>query len=836
MKVSKKIIAVLLCMLMLIPTASLIGSAAVFESKKIESATSDNITDRNISRWAYPKTSYIYQDGDNIVIVRADEKITVTTYNMNYQKLSEKNIEAELPVFGGFYSGEAFNYIVFGQSNTEESLTKEVYRIVKYDKDFNKISHASIVGSQCHTVYPFRSGSLSMAEHGNELTVHTSRQRFTSDDGLRHQSQFTVVLDTTTMTPINNLKLFQDNHVSHSFNQIVKYDNGKRVLVDHGDAYPRSVVLSKFGEMTSYGYEKYTEIDLFDIPGPTGANCTGVYLGGFEISDNNYIVSINSVDHSKVTEYNSYTMEGLDVDARDAVLLISAKENTSSGNVKKVYLTDHTDGKLHATAPILIKLTEKWFAVMWKEYKYTRMENGKYSAYDYQSNGIKYVIVDENGNKLTDIKTASVTAELSDCQPILIDNKIIWFYDNSAERRICTLDISDELEEITHVHNLIKVDAKTSTCTVKGNNEYYKCSDCGKCYKDSEGSVSTTADAEKLPLTAHQGGTATCTAKASCSVCGTPYGTILPHTPGEWTETVQPDCTNAGSKIRKCTVCNHTAETGVIPAKGHTPGAWVVTLEPTIHNSGVKTRYCTYCSAKTDEQSIPKIGTLSAFDYATGVEIIYPENAYSGTVGISASTFTGSELEENISAYIGNCSYKAYSIGITVDGIPTESSGTFTLKIPAPAGINKDYASVYALNSATSVPKKLNAKYENGYYIIENATSGKYLIAEKTATITLSASAFDMKPGESVQLHANANGRNVIYSSSNPSVAIIDDNGIITAYSAGTAIITATVEGSSVSETCTVTVTQNFFEMIIAAILNAFTGIFKAISDLLKSI
>ncbi|MBQ8762533.1 MAG: Ig-like domain-containing protein [Clostridia bacterium] len=834
MKVSKRIIAVLLCMLILIPTASIIGSAAVFESKKIASSTSNTILDPNISRWAYTKKSYVYQDGENIVVIRIGENVSATTYNMNYQKLSEKNLEFELPVFGGFFSGEAFNYIAFGQSNTEESETKEVYRIVKYDKEFNKISHASIIGSQCHTITPFAHGSASMAESGKELTLHTARKRFTSDDGLNHQSQFTVVLDTTTMTPINNLKLFQDNHVSHSFNQFVQYDNGKRVLVDHGDAYPRSVVLSKYTGMSSYGYERYTEIDLFDIPGATGANCTGVNLGGFEVSENNYIVSINTVDHSKITEYTSFTMEGLEVDARDAVLLISAKDNTASSNVKKVYLTDYAAENLHATAPYLVKLTEKWFAAIWKEYKYTKKQSGSYTYYEYQSNGIKYVIVDENGNNLTDIKTASVTAELSDCQPIFIDNKVIWIYDNSSERNICTLDISDELEEISHVHTLIKVNAKASTCTLQGNNEYYKCSDCGKCYKNSSGSVATTADAEKLPLTAHQGGEATCTAKAACSVCGTPYGSMLPHTPGEWFEVSQPDCTNAGSKIKTCTVCNQTAETGIIPAKGHTPGDWIVTLKPTIYSNGRKARYCTYCSVKTDEQNIPKIGTLTAYDYATGVEIVYPENAYSGTVEISASNYNSSNLEQIISAHIGNCKYKAYSIGITVDGIPAANSGTFNIKLPVPAGINKDYAAVYILDTATSIPEKVNAKYENGCFVVENTTLGIYLIAEKTPTLSLSASSFELKPGESVQIFAQASERKVIYSSSNTSVATVDENGIITAHSAGTAVITATVEGSSVSETCTVTVTQNFFEMILSAILNAFTEFFKMLSGLIK--
>src|SRR5699024_2462935 len=107
------------------------------------------------------------------------------------------------------------------------------------------------------------------AENENELTVHTSRERYLTDDGLNHQSQLTIILDTDTMKTKNYLGEFQKNHVGHSFNQFAQYDGDKLILVDHGDAYPRSIVLNK-----ESGSE-FTEVDLFKIPGAIGANCTG---------------------------------------------------------------------------------------------------------------------------------------------------------------------------------------------------------------------------------------------------------------------------------------------------------------------------------------------------------------------------------------------------------------------------------------------------------------------------------------------------------------------------------------------------------------------------------
>ncbi len=53
---------------------------------------------------------------------------------------------------------------------------------------------------------------------------------------------------------------------------------------------------------------------------------------------------------------------------------------------------------------------------------------------------------------------------------------------------------------------------------------------------------------------AHKGGTATCTAKAKCSVCGEEYGKMLDHK-YEWIIDKEPTATEEGSKYEECTVC-----------------------------------------------------------------------------------------------------------------------------------------------------------------------------------------------------------------------------------------------------------------------------------------
>ena len=405
--------------------------------------------------------SYIYDNGNNTfnTVDYNNKEITVSTYNSSdYKLIYTKSVPFELEKFGGFYSGEKYNYIVFGQNNAEESDSKEVIRIVKYDKDFNRLAQASV--NDCYTNSPFDAGTLRMCENNNKMFIHTSRTRYLTDDGLHHQSQLTIILDTDKMTAENFLGDFQENHVSHSFNQFVIHDGDNFVLLDHGDAYPRSIVLNKYEGINPekwlseyYGRQvlKYTATDLFEIPGAVGANCTGVTVGGFECSNNNYLIAINSIDHSKVTEYTSYEMKGLDKDERNIVLLVSVKNNTDTLKVKKVYLTDYINKNKLGSTPYLVKLSDDRFLVLWEEFEYTN----NYNCID---NGVKYVQVNGNGEIISDIRSRNDITLSSDCQPTVIGNNLIWYIDGTDERKFYKLDLDSDLITVQIDGNYVDFD------------------------------------------------------------------------------------------------------------------------------------------------------------------------------------------------------------------------------------------------------------------------------------------------------------------------------------------------------------------------------------------
>lgn len=389
-----------------------------------KNAEKSNAVSSTFPRWSSTVESYLVSNQDHTLsVIEVNEDVTIDTYDADYKLLDKKTIDFELPMFGGFYSGEKYNYIAFGQENREENNDKEVIRIVRYDKQFNRMDSVSVKGGASFTINPFQAGSGRMAESGDTLVFHTARSRYTTADGLNHQSQLTIIVNTLSMTIINDLGRFQKNHVSHSFDQYVLFDGNYHVLVDHGDAYPRSIVLSK-GNGSSY-----SKTDLFRIPGKTGANSTGVSVGGFEMSTTNYIAVMNTVDHSRVKEYTSYEMVGLDRDQRDIIVSVLPRINSDNASVKQITLATYVGSDQIASIPKLVKITDDKLMVTWQEFD---LEHNRGS--------LKYVYINQDGNSIGDIKTVEHFM-LSDCQPVIVDKKAVWYTNNNGMRMFYTIPL-----------------------------------------------------------------------------------------------------------------------------------------------------------------------------------------------------------------------------------------------------------------------------------------------------------------------------------------------------------------------------------------------------------
>ena len=428
--------------------------------------TGDNIEDQNYeySQWAKPIRSYLaYENGTYMrVQAGADANGYVVEYfDSSFTITGRKIVPQELPLFGGFYEMNGNYYILSGQTNKNESDSVEVYRITKYTKDWNRVASCGLYGE--NTTVPFDAGSARMAAYGDYLMIRTSHEMYKSKkDGYNHQANVTIQVDTSAMkvtdscTKVRNVS---SGYVSHSFNQFIQMENGKIVAVDHGDAYPRSIVLVRYPSIvTSSGFTngifysstcKATDIMAFE--GEPGANYTGATVGGFEISDTAYLTA-GSVDIDSTAKYSA---------GQDIFVGVVSK---STDAVKVNKITNYTAGQGTTDTPQFVKIGTNSYMLLW-----------------HRDSSVYYTKIDGNGNQVGAIY--SLAGDLSDCVPVLAGDKLVWYTWKNEILQFYQININD-LSDYTVKNVVLGHSYQVSATNASDASVVLTCSKCGQSHTE----------------------------------------------------------------------------------------------------------------------------------------------------------------------------------------------------------------------------------------------------------------------------------------------------------------------------------------------------------------
>lgn len=415
--------------------------------------------------------SYLSETASGYLRVETtDDKVYAEEYSYDYELLSVKEIGMELPLFGGYFSGTDYNFMVFGQENPYENDSTEIMRVVKYDKEWNRLDSQSVYGA--NTIIPFEAGSLRMTETQGMLFIHTCHQMYASDDGLNHQANMTYVIAQNTMSVIQSwygIMNVNYGYVSHSFNQFVRTDGAYLYRLDHGDAYPRSVVLTK-SNINNITNCSYTE--LIRIAGETGENATGVSVGGFELAGNRLVSAGNSCDQTD-SVYDP-------ISGVRNIFVSSTDNNLTDTNIRR--LTDYDEySDISVGNPHLVKAGENELYVLWEE-----TDSDNFTL-------VKIAKIDSSGELIGEIHT--IYAKLSDCAPLYTSqDEIVWyvtyggspvFYHLPADKleecefkgRIniedCTVTLTPQVFEYTDYHEYIpEVHITYGSYALRENEDY----------------------------------------------------------------------------------------------------------------------------------------------------------------------------------------------------------------------------------------------------------------------------------------------------------------------------------------------------------------------------
>ena len=214
-------------------------------------------------------------------------------------------------------------------------------------------------------------------------------------------------------------------------------------------------------------------------------------------------------------------------------------------------------------------------------------------------------------------------------------------YDDDSDT---TCNICDYTRGITppHIHDLKLVPAVSETCVSAGQIEHYRCTVCGKLFRDSSGTSELTAadvtigklphtpeTIPAVPATCEQSGM---TEGSKCSVCQEVITaqTTIPALNHDWQAA---SCEKP--KFCKRDGCGVTEGA----ALGHEWGRYIVTTSATETSEGVETRTCQRDSSHTQTRAIPK---LPASTYGVSGEV--RENGGDPAVSATVKLVLGDRL------------------------------------------------------------------------------------------------------------------------------------------------------------------------------------------------
>ena len=418
--------------------ASLVVSAPASAASQQSQVSSSNAWSNEYSgNWANTVKSSLEKLGDGRYerVEWVSNALYVEHYNSSYRFLDSSKIGASTytptgasqVIWGGYYAGSQFNFVVTGQANKSDSDSVAVMRVTKYSKTWGYLGNVEY--SAINTYMPFDAGSLRMTEMNGELWIRTCHEMYKSSDGYHHQANMSFRIrqsDLSKLDSATSVSYFGSKfgYVSHSFNQFIVSTGSKIYSADHGDAYPRAIAAKSIPTDSASG-SSGQEYYIAKFKGKVGANYTGATLDGFESANNaGSLISVGTMaDQDKSFANEDIPQSG----ARNVWIGVTPVGGTQS-SVK--YLTNYAfGGNTTATNPVLVKINENRLLVIWS----TRQ-----TSYPYSRGAIQYAFIDGQGNVTS--QTYSMNGSLSDCQPIVVGDEVVWYATNNSVPTFYTID------------------------------------------------------------------------------------------------------------------------------------------------------------------------------------------------------------------------------------------------------------------------------------------------------------------------------------------------------------------------------------------------------------
>lgn len=372
-------------------------------------------------------------DGATGKVKTDTRKIKVTTYSPEFKELSVREIPIELneSEIGNVYFGQDYNFFIFGQENREEDNNKEVLRVVKYSKDWQRLGAAALRDANTVDIFG-QHGNRSFAEANGMLYIHSGHVIYKLPDGLNHQTNMTIAIRESDMV-VTDKRVAVSNtstgYVSHSMaNDILVDREGRIVTLDTGDGHPRGAMLFRYAKRA--GGDKFQgggDVNIFATwPGAYGDVHPGAATQALAETSQGYLSAYS--DSGKGSSYN-YTK-----DSCSLYLAFTPKNNFNEESTIIRRVDDHPNGDSESVLnSYLVPASSEGGYLLW--YTRAKIDQGYYGDYT-----LYYATYQADGTVGTTRKLENVPMPYNG--PINVDGKVVWTGATSDKEglRFCVLD------------------------------------------------------------------------------------------------------------------------------------------------------------------------------------------------------------------------------------------------------------------------------------------------------------------------------------------------------------------------------------------------------------
>lgn len=302
--------------------------------------------------------TFVKPGGDHGIINVGENRIVINVFSSEGVLRQEKTLSLNGSKFGGYITDGTYHYFLFGNDNPSCSESATIYKLVKYNQSFTKMSTASFKGYQilAKDIFLGEGGTADMRISDNLIFINDVVTEYKTENKY-YKNNRSIIIDKNTFrycAGIGGMALRTNDGIRNEVTRILSATDDDKYYFAVNSAEGIDVITVDPSDSSSLGAHTIQSIsrtklsayypDMTMVAPKSG---TALTLDGFEVGKDSFITVGSEI---------SYT-------GRKLFVSTVSKKQIGGVKSKTVYLTDEGDISNIKT----IKVSDDDIMIMWNE-------------------------------------------------------------------------------------------------------------------------------------------------------------------------------------------------------------------------------------------------------------------------------------------------------------------------------------------------------------------------------------------------------------------------------------------------------------------------------------